>query len=419
MSKKKVLIRSPLLTQSGYGEHGRFVLRALRSREDLFDVYLHATNWGQTSWKWEDNEERAFIDECLQKTMQYSHEHEGKPEFDVAVQVTIPNEWELLAPVNVGITAGIETTKAAPVWIERGNYIDRIVTVSQHSKNTYAGAKYEGRNKLTNEPMSLALTTEVDVVGYPVKTLEKCDLDLNLTTDFNFFAVQMLAPRKNTNQLIQAFVEQFRDNEDVGLVLKANVMKNCTYDRRASVNQLKAFLNSLGDYKCRVYLLHGHMTDQEINAVYTHPKIKAYVTTTHGEGFGLPLYEAAYNGLPVIAPDWSGHVDFLYKPVKQKKGKIKNKAMFSKISYTLGLVSQHARWDGVIEPDSKWAFPELGSVKMAMEEVYKDHGRFNKQAKQLQDWILQEFTEEKQYSKLVDSIMLAIDSKENNNEYDE
>ena len=282
MSKKKVILRSPLLTQSGYGEHGRFVLRALRSREDLFDVYLHATNWGQTSWKWENNEERDFIDQCLQKTMQYSHESAGKPEFDIAVQVTIPNEWDLLAPVNVGITAGIETTKAAPVWIERGNYMDRIVTVSNHSKNTYADAKYEGSNKMTKEPMSLSLQTDIDVVGYPVKSLEKCEMDLDLTTDFNFFAVQMLAPRKNTNQLIQAFVEQFRDNENVGLVLKANIMKNCIYDRRASTNQLAGFLNTLGAHKCKVYLLHGHLTDQELNTIYTHPKIKAYVTTTHG-----------------------------------------------------------------------------------------------------------------------------------------
>ena len=116
----------------------------------------------------------------------------------------------------------------------------------------------------------------------------------------------------------------------------------------------------------------------------------------------------------MIAPDWSGHLDFLYKPTKLKKGKVKNKAMFSKISYTLGQIPEHAKWDGVLEKDSKWAFPEFGSIKMAMEEVFKDHGRFKKQAKQLQDWILEEFSEEKQYKKMVDSILLAIDNKENN-----
>ena len=68
---KKVLLRAPILTQSGYGHHARTVLRALRTREDLFDVYLHAINWGTTSWMWEDSDERRWIDSRLEKTMNY------------------------------------------------------------------------------------------------------------------------------------------------------------------------------------------------------------------------------------------------------------------------------------------------------------------------------------------------------------
>lgn len=406
MTKKKILLRSPLLTHSGYGEHGRFVLRALKTKEELFDIYIAATDWGKTSWRWEDNEERVYIDDILQKTMKYTQDSEGNPEFDASIQVTIPNEWELICPVNIGVTAGIETTKPAPVWIERGNHMDRIITVSNHSKQTHEKTSYEGVNKVTNEPMHLQNTTPVDVVHYPVKSRDQDPVNLDLTTDFNFLSVQMLAPRKNTEQLIHAFFEQFKDEEDVGLVLKTNIMKNSLVDRRATENRLKSIVNSYTEAKCKLYLLHGFMSDKEMNALYTHPKIKAYVTSTHGEGFGLPLFEAAYNGLPVIAPDWSGHVDFLYKPTKQKKGKIKNKAMFSRISYTLGSVQQKkgAEWPGVIEPDSMWAYPEMGSIKMCMDEVLRDHGRFKKQAKTLQSWILDEFTEEKQYNKMIDSI---------------
>jgi hypothetical protein len=413
MTKKKVLIRSPLLTQSGYGEHGRFVLRALRTREDFFDIYLQATEWGKTSWRWEDTEERAYIDETLQKTMKYSHDTEGNPEFDATIQVTIPNEWEPVAPVNIGVTAGIETTRPAPVWIERGNYMDRIITVSNHSKQVHEKASYDGVNRVTNEPMHLSNKTPIDVVHYPVKSREADPVNLELTTDFNFLAVQMLAPRKNTEQLVHAFFQQFKDCEDVGMILKANIMKNCVIDRKASLSRLQALIKSYDGAKCKLYLLHGFMSDKEMNALYTHPKVKAYITSTHGEGFGLPLFEAAYNGLPVIAPDWSGHVDFLYKPVKQKN-KVKNKAMFSRISYTLGSVQQKkgAEWEGVIESDSMWAYPEIGSIKMCMEEVHKDHGRFKKQAKTLQKWILDEFTEEKQYNKMVESVIKCFDDKQ-------
>ena len=71
--KQRVLVKAPILTQSGYGEHGRFVLRALRSQENIFDIYLHALEWGHTSWHWEDTEERAWIDGLLQKTIHYLH----------------------------------------------------------------------------------------------------------------------------------------------------------------------------------------------------------------------------------------------------------------------------------------------------------------------------------------------------------
>ena len=128
------------------------------------------------------------------------------------------------------------------------------------------------------------------------------------------------------------------------------------------------------------------------------------MSTTHGEGFGLPLFESAYHGLPVIATDWSGHVDFLYMPQKQKNGKTKQKHMFNKISYELKQVQQSAVWNGVIPEESKWAFPEEGSVKKNLEEMYKDHGRFKKRAKQLEKWLCQEFTEEKIYSQIADLV---------------
>jgi glycosyltransferase involved in cell wall biosynthesis len=62
-----------------------------------------------------------------------------------------------------------------------------------------------------------------------------------------------------------------------------------------------------------IYLLHGDLTDGEINELYNHPKVKAFVSFTKGEGFGRPLLEASLMQKPVIASGWSGHVDFLDK----------------------------------------------------------------------------------------------------------
>ena len=104
--KKKVLVEGPILSQSGYGEHARFVLRALRSQEDIFDIYAIPLNWGQTSWLFEDNEERNWIDSTIFKTIQYNQTSNGQPQYDMSLQITIPNEWKKLAPVNIGYTAG-------------------------------------------------------------------------------------------------------------------------------------------------------------------------------------------------------------------------------------------------------------------------------------------------------------------------
>ena len=74
--KKKILIRAPILSQSGYGEQARFALRALRSREDIFDIYIQPIRWGNTGWVWEHSEERDWIDSVITK-MNQVQEHRG------------------------------------------------------------------------------------------------------------------------------------------------------------------------------------------------------------------------------------------------------------------------------------------------------------------------------------------------------
>jgi len=106
--KKKVLLKGPLLTRSGYGEQARFALRALRSREDVCEIFLQPITWGACSWLSSQDEERKWIDATIEKTIGYIQQG---GQFDISVQVTIPNEWEKLAPHNVGYTAGIETTQ--------------------------------------------------------------------------------------------------------------------------------------------------------------------------------------------------------------------------------------------------------------------------------------------------------------------
>ena len=88
--RKKVLLVGPILSQSGYGEHARFIFRALKSREDIFDIYVKPIGWGQTSWISDDDDERKHIDFLINKTFHYMS---NRLPFDTTLMVTIPNEW--------------------------------------------------------------------------------------------------------------------------------------------------------------------------------------------------------------------------------------------------------------------------------------------------------------------------------------
>jgi len=393
--KHKIILKGPVLSQSGYGEQARFALRALRSRPDLFDIYIVPTNWGQTGWVSDSNEERTWMDERIAQTHVFTQQG---GQFDISVQVTIPNEWERIAPINIGYTAGIETTKVAPVWLQKANEMDKIIVVSNHSKDVFENTTYQGQNNQTGQPVHLACQTPIEVVNYPVRNFKKQKLNLKLDYDFNYLAISQWGPRKNFDNLVKWFLEENFDQE-VGLVLKTSVKNNSIIDREHTGSRLKSLLQRYGgdNCKCKVYLLHGDLTPEEMNGLYQHSKIKALVSTAHGEGYGLPLFEAAYNGLPVVVSGWSGHCDFLYMPdARRKSGK--KKPMFASVEYDLQNVQPEAVWEGVIQADSLWAFPREGSFKRRLREVRSEYSRFKRNAKKLQKYLVENFTEEGMYS---------------------
>ena len=359
--KKKVLLKGPLLTRSGYGEQARFALRSLRSRKDLFEVFIQPIQWGQTSWASEMDEERVWIDQTIEKTIGYIQQG---GQFDISLQVTIPNEFQKLAPVNIGYTAGIETTKVAHQWIQKSNEMDKVMVVSSHSKKVFENTEYQAQNQQTGEQFILRTQTPIEAVGYPVKTFETLpELGLDLPTSFNFLTVAQFGPRKNLHNTIKCFIEEFR-NEDVGLVVKSNIAKNCLVDRNRLMTDLTNFLRQQGERQCKVFLLHGDMTDAEMHSLYRDSQINAFVSLPHGEGFGLPLFEAAYSGLPVVATGWSGQLDFLVDSEGQEQ--------FYNVAFDLQQVQKEVVWDGVIVPDSMWAYPREGSAKEQMRLCYEN-----------------------------------------------
>ncbi len=395
---KKILLKGPLLSRSGYGEQSRFALRSLRSRPELFDIYIINTPWGSTGQIAGASEEKRFINFCAMKTAQ--HVQTGGT-FDISVQVTIPNEFEKIAPVNIGYTAGIETTKIAPVWIQKINeMVDKVIVVSNHSKKVLEQTTYDMKDQHGNDVPGWGVQVPVESVNYPVRASEAEEIELNLETDNNFLVISQWGPRKNLENTIKWFVEKFKDDDTVGLVLKTNVARDSITDREFTVKRLETFLNTVPDRKCKVYLVHGDLTPGQLTTLYTHPTMKALINIGHGEGYGLPLFEAAYNGLLLITATWSGQLDFITKP--NKKGK--NVPRVAAVDYDIKPVQKEAVWPGVVQEDSMWAFARESSYKRVLGEVLEKEVHYTKEAETLKNHILENFTEEKIYSEFVDAI---------------
>ena len=387
--KKKIFVRAPVLSATGYGEQSRFALRALRSREDLFDIYIQPIPWGKSGWIWQENEEREWIDARIAETQILLQQQQLQP--DMSLQITIPNEFQKLAPINIGFTAGIETDRVAPIWLQKGNEMDKILVVSHHAKSTYE------RSQVTlQDGTQYRLQTPIEIVHETTPLAEVEEITgFNPRHDFNFLVVSQFGPRKNFENTIKWFVENFKDQE-VGLVLKTCKKSASRIDLEHTEKRLEAALAPVKDRKCSVSLLHGDLSEGQMRALYEHDKIKCLVNIAHGEGFGLPLFEAARSGLPIITIPWSGQLDFLRHDGED---------LFTKVAYSMQPVHKQAVWDGVVQKESMWAYADENSFKDALRWMLNNHDDALTTAKTLQGLVETEFGAEKLYEGFCNAVL--------------
>ena len=298
---KHVFIRGPLLTQSGYGVHSRQVFKWAKSKG--YDITVQLLPWGITPWYTSGEE----LDGLIGEIMMCSKPPTRKP--DLSIQIQLPHEWDPnIGTKNIGVTAGIEATSCNLDWVTASNKMDLVVTPSKFARDTMVNCGLDS-SKITVIPES-----------FPQCFFEKDlpEFKLNLPTDFNFLILGQITgnpdcDRKRTVETIANFLDAFRGDSTVGLIVKTNMGKNCSVDREITEKTLKNFIRTqkLSKKDPKVYLLHGYLHEREICALYRSKKIKALISGTRGEGFGLPLLEAAACDLPVIATGYSAHTEFL------------------------------------------------------------------------------------------------------------
>lgn len=398
MSKKTLLFRGPVKTRSGYGAHSRDLLQALYEM-DLFDIKIDSCGWGVTPLTALENNNsfHKWIEENIITTLSETP--------DIYVQVTVPNEFQRVGKYNIGITAGIETTVAPKDWIDGCNKMDKVITTSVFSRDVLVSTVYNENEKNTGKlikqykiekPISV-LFEGVDLNVYN-NTYKGIDLDIK--EDFAYLFVghwlkgDLGQDRKDVGMLIKCFATAFSGSENKpALVLKTSSATFSVKERESFRKRIEDLVKDIKNPPS-IYLLFGDLTNEEMNEVYNHPKIKSMVTLTKGEGFGRPLLEFTMTGKPIIASNWSGHKDFL--PM--------NKAIM--IGGKLTEVHESAV-DTFVLKDSKWFTANYNEAVEVFKLVHKDYEKFLERSESLRLENTEKFSMEamrEEFKKLIQEV---------------
>jgi len=399
--KPLFVISCPIDTYSGYGSRSRDLVKAIIEL-DKYDVRIMPQRWGNTPWNFiEDHKEQwGFLKNYLLNQPQLPKQPE------IWAQVTVPNEFQPVGKYNIGFTAGIETTICAPEWIDGVNRMNVTYVSSEHAKRVFEESTFEQKDQQTNQVqrvIKLEKPVEVlfegaDIELYkPIETKEVTSIDLsNIKEDFAYLFVGHWLPgdigedRKNVGLLVKAFYETFKNkSKKPALILKTSIGGTSYMDREEILKRIAQIRQTVSSVNIpNVYLLHGEFTDNEINQLYNHPKVKAMVSLTKGEGFGRPLLEFSLVKKPIITTNWSGHLDYL------------NSEFVSLVGGEVKPVHASAVVPNMILAESSWFSPDPSYVGHYLKDVFENYKKYSENAKRQAFRSKSEFSYEKMRERL-------------------
>jgi glycosyltransferase involved in cell wall biosynthesis len=372
MEKSTFFISSPMDTYSGYGARSRDVIKSI-IKSEKYDVKLLPQRWGNTPHGFinDHEEEWGFLTNHIYNQPQINQQP------DVWMQITVPNEFNPVGKYNIGMTAGMETTIVHHSWVEGMNRMDINFVSSEHSKQTFLNSIYTKNNE-QNQPVG-----EIKIQK-PIEVLfEGANLDVYKPVKSNFDLSQMKESfaylfvghwmqgnlgedRKNVGLLVKAFFELFKNVKNApALILKTSITGASYMGRDQIIDKITQIKATMGDQRLpNVYLLHGEFSDEEMNEIYNHPKVKAMVSLTKGEGFGRPLLEFSLTKKPILATNWSGHIDFL------------NSEFTSLINGELKNVDDSAVVKDMILKESQWFTPNPGEIGHYLKDIFKNYKKY-------------------------------------------
>ena len=385
MNKKTCVVSCPIDTYSGYGARSRdFVKGLIKAKGDVWDIKILSQRWGNLPFGYLND--HSEFDLASRTTNQLT----SRP--DIWMQITIPSEFQVVGQhYNIGITAGIESSLCDEKWVEGINRMDETIVSSQHAKDVF-----NSNPKLKPTKPIKVLFEGLDLEKY-WKTPSKGNMEINLDLDsikesFAFLFVGHWIERKNVTNLIYTFYRAFSNIKNPpALILKTQQQSNAIADRTRIDRMIRDIRNGFPpDFTLpKVYVIQGDLSDADVNELYNHPKVKAMVNLTRGEGFGRPLLEFCAVGKPIIAPLWSGHKDFL------------NRNFIVPVPGELRPIPKQHTNDWIVE-GGQWFESNLDIAGQKMLEVWKNYSKFTTKAKQQQKYATSKFSMDKMNEKIVE-----------------
>lgn len=405
--KKNLIFFGQVGSRSGYGSRARDLVRSIIELDE-YNVSIMQVGWGRTP---ETGLDKEFDTDIISRVM--TSNPLVKP--DIFVQLDLPRDFKRFGDLNIGVTAGIETNVAPPNWYEGANNMDIILGSSEHSIRVLRETKYvkyaeDGKTILGN--LELNPKVKLDTLFEGVNTdifktinVNNAGGDLSSRLDsinekFCFLFVGMWVDgvlgedRKDVGMLIKTFCETFISNPPSfrpALVLKVNGGNFSYVDNYQIEEKISSILEGFTNPP-NVYILHGDLTDEEMNILYNHNKIKAMVTFTKGEGFGRPLLEFSFVGKPLIASSFGGQNDFLHKDYTVKLPGKATKVHPSVVN------------DWIVK-DSEWFTVDYFYASQVLKNVFNNYENFLKLAKGQKKYVENNFTRKlmgERFKKIVD-----------------
>jgi len=196
---------------------------------------------------------------------------------------------------------------------------------------------------------------------------------LDLPTKFNFLTVGQWLPqgdRKNIIGVLQTFLHNFRNNPDVGLILKTYHVGAGTVDKlqiENSIQQIRQQVGIKNNEGPQIYLVHGAMSEENMIKLYRNADV--FLLPTCGEAWGMPLMEAAAMGLPIITTRGTGAEAFL------------NEEHVVMVDAEWKPIGNRIYWPHVYEHYQQLLIPNMEEFARMVHRVYKYPEMSREQAK--------------------------------------